>query len=374
MDEKKDEKKKTTRKSTKSETVAKTATKKAAAKKTTTKKTDAKKTTTKKTATKKADTKKTEGTESTAKKTTAKKTTKKEPKKVAAEKSVETKKPVKKITKKSDLVAEEKIEEKIAVIDKSSTEEEYSFCSKCGRKLNSGETCDCESKKDINFNIDKEVIVNKSKSIFDIIFGVYKKPYEFCQDYTKSGDYKNSFILIAIISFTMGLLITALTYAAFHIDFLSGQVDSVGYDIPYFKVFIVWTIVSFIMSFIPIFITYFASSLFSNKKFNFDNSLNLYASTLSSVVLVNFVSAVFIFAGLFVKFFLLISFLAFIFAFINYIFVYRDIVLFEKDKESFIFLAIALVWIIGIVLISSIFASGINGLDISDTIATTFNK
>lgn len=337
MDEKKEEKKKTTRKSTKSETV-----KKAAPKKTATKKAAAKK--------------------------TVESAVKEEPKKTVTKKA-----PVKKATKKSELVSEAIIDEKVIVENKPLKEEKQNFCTKCGKKLEAGEVCDCEVKKNSTF-VDKDAIVNKSKNIFDIILGVYKKPYEFSREYTKNGDYKNSFILIAIIAVSLGLLITALTYAAFHINFLGNQFDSLDYNIPYFKVFIIWTIVSFIMSFIPIFITFIANNMFSDSKFDFDNSLNLYASTLSSVILVNLVSAVFIFAGLFVKFFLLISFLAAVFAFINYIFVYRDIVLFEKDKESYIFLGIALVWIIGFVLICSIFASGVNGLDIYDTITTTLNK
>ena len=362
MEEKKEEKKKTTRKTAKSEI-------KPAAKKTVAKKPAAKKTTTTKTTTVKAEPKKTskaaekkttvkkaevtkpaaKTTKATTKKVTAKRTTAKaEPKKVTDTKE-EVKTAYKKVeTKKSNA---KKVEESIIKkeVIKSKIDDAAAI-------------------------IDKEVIVNKSKSIFDIIFGVYKKPYEFCKDFCKNGDYKNSFILLAIIAVTMGLLITALTFAAFHV-----QVGGLGsasdfYDIPYFKVFIIWTIVSFIMAFLPIFISYIACNIFSKSKFDFDNSLNLYASTLSSVIIVNFISSIFIFAGLFIKFFLLLSILALIFSFINYIFIYRDMVSFEKEKESYVFLGIFLVWIIGIILICSIFASGIDGLDIYDTIVTTLDK
>lgn len=341
-----------------------------------TKKLDTKKKTSSKGSSKgKSETKKTEikkAVNKTSEKKVASKKATKSSEKAEAKKT--SKSSVKKEVVKSNPIVETKIEDNVLESQEIDNHDNYTFCTKCGKKLDINEKCNCELKQDFNINIDKDAIINKSKNIFDIILGVYKKPYEFSKEFTKNGDYKNSFILLAIIAISMGLLITALTFATFHVQIVANQFASIDYNIPYFKVFIIWTIVSFIMSFIPIFITFVATNLFSNAKFDFDNSLNLYAATLSSVILINFVSAIFIFTGLFIKFFLLISILAGIFAFVNYIFIFRDMALFEKDKESFIFLGIALVWIIGLILICSIFASGINGLDISDTIASAMNK
>ena len=177
-----------------------------------------------------------------------------------------------------------------------------------------------------------------------------------------------------LIALSMGFLISAVTYASFHTTVGTFGAVADYYKISYFKVFVVWSLVSFIMAFLPIVISCLASAMFSKTKISFVKSLNLYANCLSVVLIINIISAVFILAGLFVKFFLLVSLLALILGFINYLFIYRDMVNFEKDKEGYIFLGIVLAWILGIAIITSLFTSGIDGLNAFETIISTINK
>lgn len=333
-------------------TTKKTTTKKAAAKKepATKKATSTKSTTTKKAAPKKA---------TTAKKTTA---TKKTPaKKTTAAKSTATKKattkkaePVKATSTKKTTVKKETVEPKVnKVPDVTAVKEEI---------------------KETVSNIDTRAIKEKSKNLLDIVFNVYSKPYQTCKEETENREIKNSMILLALIALSMGILISALTYASFHIDV--GQFGSVSdyYKVPYFKIFIVWSVISFIMSFLPIVLSHLGGVIFSKNKFTFSGLVNLYSTSLSVVIFINVIAAAFIFAGLFVKFFLLVSLLALLFGVINYIFVYRDLMTFEKSKEAYIFLGMILVWVLGLSIIASLFASGVDGLNAFETITSTMNN
>ena len=345
------------------------------------KETKTKKATTKKTsiakkpaATKTSTAKKTAAT----KKTTAKKAeSKSEPKKTTTKKTT-----VKKATSKTDVKKEpvkaEVIEEDIKIIDSDiSVEqktEETTFCGRCGRKLENGEVCNCSFVNEPIINIDKEAIKKESKGILNTIVNVYKNPYDTCKEELENKEIRNSIIILALFALSLGFLVSALTYASFHLDI--GTYGSVSdyYEVPYFKIFIVWSVISFIMSFLPIILSHLAGTLFSKNKFSFTGLVNLYAYSFSVVIFVNIISALFIFGGLFIKFFLLISLLALLLGTINYIFIYRDLMSFEKTKEAYIFLGIVLMWILGLVVIASLFASGVDGLNAFDTVISTMNN
>ena len=315
-------------------------------KKTTASKPVAKKTTTKKAAAKKTTT--------AAKKTTA------ETKKPAVKKATTVKKPTaKKVTTKKSTVKKEPIKK---VEEKPVVEMEVKNASLV-----------TEVKEVVN-SIDTKKIKEKSKNVIDVILSVYTKPYETCKEETENREIKNSMILLALIALSMGFMISALTYASFHLNVGEFGSASDYYDVPYFKIFIVWSVISFIMSFLPIVLSHLAGTIFSKNKFSFSGLVNLYASSLSVIILINVISATFIFAGLFVKFFLLVSILTLLFGIINYIFVYRDLMNFDKKKETYIFLGMILVLILGLVIIASLFTSGVDGLNAFDTINTTINN
>lgn len=360
---------------TKKTTVKKTSTtKKPATKKTTTKKDEGKSSPKKTSAAKKATTKKAATTKKPDNKSATKKTTeKKETVKKASAKKETAKTSAKKETAKTEVLKDDvkTIEPEIVaepIID------ETTFCGKCGRKLKNGEVCNCSTVNDPIINIDKEAIKEKSKGILDTIFNVYKAPYDTCKKEVESNEIRNSIIILALFALSLGFLISALTYASFHLNI--GELGSVSdyYKVPYFKIFIVWSVILFIISFLPIVLSHLAGVLFSKDKFSFTGLVNLYAYSFSVVIFINVISAIFIFGGLFVKFFLLVSLLALLLGTINYIFIYRDLMNFEKSKEAYIFLGIVLVWILGLVVISSLFASGVDGLNAFDTIISTMNQ
>ena len=331
--------------------VKKTTTKKTTAKKTTTAKKPATKkaTATKKPATKKTTTKKAEP--ATKKATTKKATTKKA--------ATTTKKPV--VKKEAVKKEVEKVEEKPVVIEEK--EEKTPIVSEVKEEI-----------KEVVSNIDTEAIKAKGRNIVDIILNVFTKPYETCKEETENREIKNSMILLVLIALSMGFMISAITYASFHITV--GTLGSVAdyYKVPYFKIFIVWSVISFIMSFLPIVLSHLAGIMFSKNKFTFSGLVNLYSSSMSVVILINIISGAFIFSGVFIKFFLLVSLLTLFFGVINYIFVYRDMMNFSKSKEAYIFLGIVLIWILGLVLIASLFTSGVDGLNAFDAINSTINS
>ena len=300
-----------------------------------------------------------------------------EQKEVKTTKKTTTKKP----TAKKTNTAKKSTVKKTAVKKAEEKKVEVSYCGNCGKNINAGEVCDCVKKVEPVISIDKDVlaekseaIVEKSKGILETIISVYKEPYNACKSEMNKGDIKNSFLILSLIALSMGIIITALTYASFHTNVGTLGTVSDYYRVSYLRIFIVWSLISFMMAFLPIIISYLASSMFSKVKFSFNNSINLCATCLSVTIVVNLISAVFIFAGLFVKFFLLMSFLAWTFGLINYIFIYRDIVNFEKAKEPYIFLGIILCFVLGIAVVASLFTSGIGGLNAFETIISTINK
>lgn len=275
----------------------------------------------------------------------------------SSKKSTSVKKEVKKDTKEKELTGR--------------------YCANCGRKLNENEVCKCLEKNETIIQLDKKILSEKSKGIWETIINVYKKPYSVCKEEFKNIDIKNSIIMLVLIALSLGLLICSVTYASFHIS--SNNTNTFAeaskyYDIPYFKIFVVWSLISFIMGFLPIVISHLAGTLFSKKRFDFNSFVNLYASSMSVVILINIISSAFIFSGVFIRFFLLISLFTLLFGVINYLFIYKELISFEKEKESYIFLGIIMVWLLGMAVTLSLFTSGIDGLNAFDNIVTMINN
>lgn len=252
------------------------------------------------------------------------------------------------------------------------------YCGSCGKKLKDGEVCGCLEKSETIIQINKDLLSLKSKSILDMIFAIYKKPYSACKKEFESRDINNSMITLLLIAFSFGLLICSLTYALFHNinpQDIKNTLNFSGYNsVPYFKIFVVWSLISFIMGFLPIIVSHLACTLFSTKKYDFNNYVNLYASSLSVIIIINAISSVFIFSGVFIRFFLLASLFSLVFGIINYVFIYRDLVNFEKEKESYIFLGIFVIMILGMAVISNLFTTGIDGLNAFETISKVINN
>lgn len=247
-----------------------------------------------------------------------------------------------------------------------------SFCAHCGRKLEADENCSCVDKLKENNGANVETLVEKGKGLLDIILDIYKKPFSSAKEQTLELDVKNGLSLIVLIALSLGLLVTSLTYFAFHVNV---GVENFGnyYSISYFKIFIVWSFVGVLFALLPTLISYASSILFTKKKFEIANAINLYASTMSVVIIVNVIAAAFIFAGLFVKFFLLLSIAAVIFGCINYFLIYTSIMEFDKDNESYILLGIIAIWVLSIVVLCSLFTSGVDGLNAVNTFFSTMN-
>lgn len=259
-----------------------------------------------------------------------------------------------------------------ATSDEAKTKSSVSYCAHCGRKLKSNEKCNCLNQLKEIKDAKNETLVERGKGLLDIIIDIYKKPFSSAKEQTLKSDVKNGLSLIVLIALSLGLLITSLTYATFHVNV---GVESFGsyYNISYFKIFIVWSFVGILFAVLPTLISYASGILFTKKKFEIANAINLYASTMSVVIFVNIVAAVFIFAGLFVKFFLLLAIAAVIFGCTNYFIVYTNLMEFNKDNESYILLGIIAIWVLSIAVLCSMFTSGVDGLNAVNTFFSTMN-
>lgn len=82
------------------------------------------------------------------------------------------------------------------------------FCTKCGKKLEDGKPCDCESKE--NKKVEEVEVVSNTASNYvndylDALKGIFTKPVDTMKKYAKSSNFILSLIMIGINSIVFGL-------------------------------------------------------------------------------------------------------------------------------------------------------------------------
>ena len=149
---------------------------------------------------------------------------------------------------------------------------EKKFCTNCGKQLKKGETCDCkkESKK-VSSSVDFATL---AKDLWEDLINMFKKPATTVNEKVKESSLTAALIVLAIISITVGVLVMAITKQT-----LAVTVGSLikGVEIPYFKLFIYGTLLTFAGSFIPVLVSFATAKIVKNDKFDFKASLALYS-------------------------------------------------------------------------------------------------
>lgn len=152
------------------------------------------------------------------------------------------------------------------------------FCTKCGKKLEDGMTCDC-AKKETATSVKEEVVASKSandivNSLIDIVKGIFVKPIDTIRKYADDSNMLLGFILMAINSLitgimvyflakeSMGLLTSMMGFGSLY------SLSSASIEIPFFKVvgyvFLIMAVYFVVLAFV--------SYLVSNKLFKADTT------------------------------------------------------------------------------------------------------
>ena len=168
------------------------------------------------------------------------------------------------------------------------------FCKYCGKELEEGMVCSCSESQ-----MNVENVTNESKSQAKSFWGLFtsfiKKPVSIGAEFVNSCNYKYAFILIAIHSVLIGLLMVSLTgkinSAIKDAMFLmgGGDYDSItlaGYTFPRLKIFFVAAIVCFgIACLIALVLMLFVKMFKGNTTYKY----MICVSSLNSLVLIPFV-------------------------------------------------------------------------------------
>lgn len=145
------------------------------------------------------------------------------------------------------------------------------FCTNCGKKLQDGEVCTCVKEKtsmassfDVKESIDQTL---------DLVKGLFLKPTETIKKYVNQDNMILSIILLVLGAVISGLFVLVLLKevigVAFGMLFGASQSlfsSSMNMEIPYFKVFLITTLVAVATYFLEALIAF----VFSNKWFKVD--------------------------------------------------------------------------------------------------------
>ena len=152
------------------------------------------------------------------------------------------------------------------------------FCTKCGKKLEDGMTCDC-AKKETATSVKEEVVASKSandivNSLIDIVKGIFVKPIDTIRKYVDDSNMLLGFILMAINSLITGIMVYFLAKESMGlITSMMGfgslySLSSASIEIPFFKVvgyvFLIMAVYFVVLAFV--------SYLVSNKLFKADTT------------------------------------------------------------------------------------------------------
>ena len=153
------------------------------------------------------------------------------------------------------------------------------FCTKCGKKLEDGKTCDCAKEK-VVVTEEKVATSNSANdivnSLIDIVKGIFVKPIDTIRKYADDANMVLGFILIAInslITGVMGYLLVKESLGAVASMFMGGygslySLSGASMEVPFFKVagiiFLIMAVFFVVLAFV--------SYLVANKVFKADTT------------------------------------------------------------------------------------------------------
>ena len=258
-----------------------------------------------------------------------------------------------------------------------STEVKKKFCTNCGKQLNEGEVCDCTATKEVKeekvekeapvaVSVNGDVLMESTKNIFKDVLDMIKKPATTLRKKLKTADTKNAMILIAIIAVSFGVytlisfktLLTAITST---INISGGRslasALSQSINIPYFKIFLYCTLISFALAFIPILITLIIGKFTRSEDFDFKKSATLYAYSMAPKIYANLLLA--LLSLLNISFLTIVGSVVAAFfttsCMITYIKGFVDNTSISDDRKAYAITGTAIVWAVAAVLVLGLF-------------------
>lgn len=161
------------------------------------------------------------------------------------------------------------------------------FCSNCGRELKEGEVCECQDNQN---NIDFAGGLNK---LLNLAKNMFTNPIKTIKDFKEESNLPLACSLIGITSIVVGLFMMLLVKEIYKMTVstytfgMYSMTSSV--EIPYFKIFIIATVVSAACYFLQALILYLVNSKIFKANISYKNTLNVVSTlsvfTLASVLL-----------------------------------------------------------------------------------------
>lgn len=152
------------------------------------------------------------------------------------------------------------------------------FCSNCGRKLKEGEVCDCKKNES---SLDLQGGFNQ---VLELFKGMFAKPVNTIKSHTNASNFALSSIIIVVIGIITGLfgmlLVKETINSASTLTY--GLSVSSFIEIPYFKIFIITTIITIALYYLQALILYlvagkmFKANIDYKESFNFLTTLAVY--------------------------------------------------------------------------------------------------
>ena len=186
------------------------------------------------------------------------------------------------------------------------------YCSNCGNKLKEGEKCDCMANTS---SVDLQGGFNHAVELFK---GMFTKPVNTIKSHMNASNFALSSIIIVVIGIITGLFGMLLVKETIHSTstLTYGLSVSSFIEIPYFRIFIITTIITIALYYLQALILYlvagkmFKANIDYKESFNFLTSLAVYslAGIIISFIGVLISPAVFIIIMALVMMFTLITF------------------------------------------------------------------
>ncbi len=149
------------------------------------------------------------------------------------------------------------------------------YCANCGRKLETGEVCECEEVLSA-LNIDFGASINK---IISLIKGMFTTPVKTIKVFKSENNFSLACVLVVITSIITGLFLIFLTkelYTATVNTYTIGSYSVISsIDIPYFRIFIVSFLISIIYYFLQSLVLYLITRYIFKIKFNYKSAFNI---------------------------------------------------------------------------------------------------
>lgn len=228
------------------------------------------------------------------------------------------------------------------------------FCTRCGRKLEEGEVCNCEATVSVQTN-------DTVQNLTDIIKGIFVKPIDTIKKYTNEKYFSLALILIAILGVAAGLLAMAIVKNAYSLVLgsmglgtYSSLMGSYQAQIPYAEIFFGTLIAVIVLAFVYTGLLYLVNSVIFKGEKSFKKVFSMYGVASSITSAVTLLSAILMFMNVYlgIVVFLLGSVL-------NMVYTYHGLkYLGEKDanKYGYIYLLTMVFNFIAMFIIAKIFS------------------